>query len=75
MSTQTATINYDLTDPDARDAFRLAMDAPRWQSVVWNLDQFIRGQTKHTEPKDWPDAHRIREELHDLMTAEGIEFK
>jgi hypothetical protein len=72
MSTQTATLTFDLTDPEGERALRLAINAPRMMSVLWDFQGYLRDKVKYCETKDLPDIHEIRQEFHALLSAEDI---
>jgi hypothetical protein len=40
--------------PEERPEFELAVDASKWYSVCWDMDQYLRSQTKYA-PDDMPD--------------------
>lgn len=56
---------------------RVALDASRWKSVIWNLDQRLRSITKygtsiHGRDREASEdeiniAEKIREEIRDLL--------
>lgn len=71
-----AYIVYDLNDSEELHQFRLADAAERMAGVLWELDQYLRGELKygdHTEP-----AHealtRVREELYDHLSSAGLDL-
>ena len=51
-----------------RDAMRL-LQWPKTQAVLWEIDQYLRTLSKH---KGDERAGEIREELHRIMSDNGI---
>lgn len=41
------TITFDPNNHDIRDTVALWLSAGDWKQVVWELDQYLRGITKH----------------------------
>lgn len=72
MSTQTGTLTFDLTDPDARRAFLLASRASNMLAAVQEFDQYLRDEIKYKNPKLRDGAESIRARLHEIMSEEGI---
>lgn len=64
--------------PDDQQDFDLATKGMKFWSVLWELDQSLRGKTKHAPdslPQDKYDAYQeIRDELHELMLNNDISF-
>jgi len=69
---QTGTLSFDLTDPDARQQFRLACNAASMYSVLWDMDQYLREQVKYLDADERDDTYDIRQKLHELMSQGGI---
>lgn len=66
------TLTLEATDPSDINTLRLHLDAPKWHSALWELDQWLRSEVKHgEEPGRLQEA---RDKLHELMREEGIEF-
>jgi len=63
--TQTATLTFDLTDPDAREAFELATKAQDMAMVLREFDEYLRNDSRII-------VKVVREELHRTMSAHGI---
>ena len=40
-----ATLKFNL--PDEQIEFNMAVQAPKMRYVLWEMDQWLRGQTKH----------------------------
>lgn len=64
--------------PEENPEFQLAVNAVKWYSVVWDIDQYLRGQTKHA-PDDMPEEEykalvRVREELYRIINENGVSF-
>jgi hypothetical protein len=69
-----ATITYNL--PDDQIEFELATSAHRMHSVLWDLDQWLRGRTKYA-----PDGisegelkayYACREQLRELISDNNL---
>lgn len=71
-----ATLKFNL--PDEQIEFNMAVQAPKMRYVLWEMDQWLRGQTKHAPDSmsvDTYDAFILcRETLRDLMQNESISF-
>jgi len=68
----TATISFDLRDPEAKEQFRMACSAAAMYSALWDMDQYLREQVKYHEPDQRDDTYEIRERLHTIMSEHGI---
>lgn len=53
------------------------IDGLKWQSVCWDLDQWLRGQIKYSMAPEQELARLqgARDKLRELMTEEGVEFE
>lgn len=71
---QTATLTYDLTDPDARDAFALACKAPDLLRALLEFDQYLHDQVKYHERKDQHDVEQVRHRFLSLMRDNDIKL-
>lgn len=72
-----AILEFDLNEE--RDEFQLMLNANKWYSVVWDIDQHLRSKTKYASD-DTPNEivevlYQIREELRDIMNANGVSFE
>ncbi len=61
-------LTFDETEDDR---LRTYVDAEKWSQVVWEIDQWLRGQTKY-ENKDYSEA---REMLHSIITDYGLSLE
>lgn len=43
-----------------------AMQGNDWKLLVWNLDEMLRYNIKHSE-KDEPELQSVRDKLHELL--------
>ena len=69
-----ATLEYDL--PDEQDEFEKAVNGGKYAYVIWQLDQYLRANTKYA-PDSMPDeVHKAyddtREKLHSLLTENDL---
>jgi hypothetical protein len=71
-----AVLEFDLPEDDQE--FLLATSGTKFWSVLWELDQSLRGKTKYAPddlPQDKYDAYQeIRDELYELMLNSDISF-
>jgi hypothetical protein len=71
-----AILEFDLPEDDQE--FLLATSGTKFWSVLWELDQSLRGKTKYAPddlPQDKYDAYQeIRDELYELMLNSDISF-
>jgi hypothetical protein len=64
--------------PEERPEFELAVDAAKWYSVCWDIDQYLRAQTKYA-PDDmteevYESLTKTREKLHQLLSENSVDF-
>jgi hypothetical protein len=64
--------------PEERPEFELAVDASKWYSVCWDMDQYLRSQTKYA-PDDMPDEvyktlKQTRDKLHQFLSQNSVDF-
>ena len=62
--------------PEDEQEFNFANQGMDWYSVVWNMDQWLRGNTKHA-PDSIPDDEykayeRCRDHLRELIDLQGL---
>jgi len=64
--------------PEDRIEFEQANNAQKMSSVLWDMDQWLRSNTKHvpdTMSEDTYNAYlKCREQLRELMNDENISF-
>jgi hypothetical protein len=56
----------------------LAVDASKWYSVCWEMDQYLRSQTKYA-PDDMPEEvyenfKQTRDKLHQFLSENSVVF-
>lgn len=72
-----AILEFDLNEE--RDEFQLMLNANKWYSVVWDIDQHLRSKTKYASddtPNEIVEAlYQVREELMGIMNANGVSFE
>lgn len=63
-----ATLEFNL--PEEREAFETAVNAHRYKSALWELDQYLRGKIKHAPDNMHDEFYNalkvVRAELHQL---------
>lgn len=69
-----AILEYNL--PEDQEDFQLAVNAAKWHSVCWDMDQYLRSNTKYA-PDSMSEERYIayqecRDKLHLLMNEQGL---
>ena len=64
--------------PEERREFELTVDASKWYSVCWDMDQYLRAQTKYA-PDDMPEEvyenlKQTRDKLHQFLSKNSVVF-
>jgi hypothetical protein len=64
--------------PEETPEFKLAANASNWYSVVWDLDQYLRSQTKYA-PDSMPEEvynalSETRDKLREIMSDNSVDF-
>jgi hypothetical protein len=71
-----ATIEYNL--PEDKVEFDCAIDGVKWMSAMWDLDQWLRSQTKYAPDTMSSDTHKAfeecREKLHEILNEEELKL-
>ena len=69
-----ATLTFNL--PEEQSEFNFATQGSDWWSVCWEMDQWLRGNTKHASdsmPEDEYKAYeRCRDQLRELIDSQGL---
>jgi hypothetical protein len=67
-----ATLKFNL--PEDQSEFDQAINASKYHSVIWNLDQWLRSETKHGMlPEERDEAYQdIRQKLHEIMEENNV---
>jgi hypothetical protein len=72
-----ATLEYNLPD-DAED-FETAVNASKMYSILWEMDQWLRANTKYAPDDMSEDTYKAyekcREMLRELMSDNNISFR
>lgn len=72
-----AILEFDLHEENLE--FETAVDGHKWAIVCWEMDQYLRAQTKYapdTQTQEVYDAlESAREELRSFMMQKGLIFK
>ena len=72
-----AILKFEL--PDDQVEFNSAVNGSKWQLALWELDQYLRTNTKYA-----PDSYHeekvkalydTRDELHRIMSSYNLEFE
>ena len=68
------TLTFDL--PEEQDQFEIAIKAPAMNSVLWEMDQWLRSNTKYApdtmSDEEFDAYQKCRDELHRLLEIEGV---
>lgn len=66
-------ININFTDLE-KDEAHVHLHATDYFNALWELDMYLRDQTKHQDLSvdEWDTTQRIRDRLHELMEAHGV---
>lgn len=69
-----ATLTFDLSDPDDRDAHAVALAGSKYRAVVVELDEHLRSRIKYQEdPVDVRAAiFHVRETLREFCQERGL---
>lgn len=71
-----ATLKFNL--PEEQVEFNDAINGAKWQYVVWELDQWLRTNTKYapdSQSGEYTNALVVaREQLHDYLNEEGLKL-
>lgn len=64
--------------PEDRIEFELATNASKWYSVCWDIDQYLRAETKYA-PDSMPEEvyeslSKTREKLREIMSDNNVNF-
>lgn len=65
--------------PDEQDQFETAINGRKMYTVLWELDQWLRGNVKypldHMSDDEIKAYEKCREILHELMLNQNISFE
>lgn len=71
-----ATLEFNL--PDNQHDFDCAIDGAKWMSAMWDLNEWLRSQTKYapdSQNADYTNGLIIaREKLHEILNEEGLKL-
>tara|TARA_E500000318_G_C3408100_1_gene152462 strand:+ start:258 stop:485 length:228 start_codon:yes stop_codon:yes gene_type:complete len=69
-----AILKFDL--PEDQPEFNFATQGSDWWNVCWQMDQWLRGNTKHASDSMSDDEYkayeRCREELREIINNSGL---
>lgn len=69
-----AILEYNL--PEDQEDFQLAANAAKWHSVCWDMDQYLRSNTKYAPDSMSEEMYIAYQEcmdkLHLLMNEQGL---
>lgn len=71
-----ATLTFNL--PEDKDEFRMATTGASMYNVLWEMDQWLRSNTKYAPDSMSEDTYNTyqacRDQLRELMSSENINF-
>jgi hypothetical protein len=71
-----AILKFDL--PEERNEFELASNAFKWYSVAWDMDQYLRSQTKYAPDSMSEETYKAfsdaREKLYQILNQNDVHF-
>ena len=69
-----ATLKYTL--PDEQEEFEKAVNGGKYAYIIWELDHFLRANTKYDSDSMPDEVHkayeRTRDKLHSLLTENDL---
>ena len=71
-----STLAFNLDDPEGERRLRECLDAPKWKSAVWEFDNWLRNQIKHSDhAQAWIDAlEQVRVDFNRIFYDHGIDI-
>jgi hypothetical protein len=64
--------------PEETHEFKMAIDGSKWSSAMWELDQWLRSETKYNAEalsQEKYDAYcDIRDKIYSILNKDGISF-
>ena len=64
--------------PDVSHEFKMALDGSKWSSAMWELEQWLRSETKYNADalsQEKYDAYcEIRDKIYSILNKDGISF-
>ena len=64
--------------PDESHEFKMALDGSKWSSAMWELEQWLRSETKYNADalsQEKYDAYcEIRDKIYSILNKDGISF-
>lgn len=75
-----AILEFDLNDFDGddRQSFNDAINGSNWKMSMWELDQWLRSETKHAPDNMSDDTYNAlilcREKLHEIINEHSLNF-
>lgn len=71
-----ATLEFNL--PDNQHDFDCAVDGGKWMSAMWELNEWLRSQTKYPPNTMSDDTHQAfedaRAKLYEILNEEGLKL-
>lgn len=66
-----ATLEYVFNLPDESEKLEDIVNGPRYKNVLWELDQWLRGQIKHCDKNELQPA---RDKIFELLEEHNLTF-
>jgi hypothetical protein len=71
-----AVLEFNL--PEEKEEFELAVNASKWYSVCWELDQYLRSKTKYAPDSMTNEVYEAlsetRDKLRELLVENSVNF-
>jgi hypothetical protein len=65
--------------PEDQPDFQYAVDGWKWSMLVWDLDQKLRSETKHSDGTMHEERYKalydVRDMIHEMMAEKGLKFE
>lgn len=67
-----AILEFDLNDPEDKEAHRMAINASATESMLFEYDSWLRDTIKYKDEQDWPSLEIARKKFLELLNEHGI---
>lgn len=79
MNMAKAILEFDLNEPDDKEAHKRAVKSLDMALALWDMDQYLRSQIKYSDEYELTDEQyktldETREKLHQILSEYNISF-
>ena len=70
-----AKVTLEFNTDEEREDMETAINGWKWKMLVWDLDQYLRGELKYNDKltgEAYEAVEKIREVLHELKSESGL---